>query len=301
MVPIYTTGKQALLEEAENPSTNSFFVTNSNGKLYQSSKLLDTTIFSILKKIPKTKTVFIFTDDCHSGTLSNLPFVNVAKFILDASGNTKFNHIYQNTSGKLSNSDITNLFTNANAVDGNGNRTTFNIDQALYPSKLGKLLPNNTYANTVSLANIIQFSGTRDNRTAGEDYIPLSSSGFDISGNPSVYKDANNNYLRHGFFTTALDATFLYLADLNTQNSLNTFTVEQFYTLIVGFMNNKEQISVCSTSQKSGPLGVTPNTGGVLSTTPFYNWFNNLGNAPGLKVENPVLNPNVLLRLLRKI
>ena len=209
--------------------------------------------------------------------------------MLDSSGNTNFDYIYQDSSGNLRPSDVTYILDTAYAFDANQKRANFKIEQALYPSKL---------SNVTSLTNIINFSATRYNALAGEGYIPLSSTPPNNIGNPSVYKDANNNYLRHGYFTAALDAAFLHLARLNTENTINTFTVEQFYILITGFINDKEQIPVCTTSQISGPWGVNGNTIGVLSSTPFSAWFNNIGNAASLNVENPNLRQNVLLRLL---
>ena len=241
----------------DNPKHKStYYFCNDYGEMNDRSPLYDWEMYKILQKVTSSQNMYLFTDCCHSGTIFNLPFVNLGNFMYryDSSGNIvtqsaqetdDFGHGVYDSSGNpiivqnnLYNilNDISNNKLNLplTTTDINTLMTDATTEVPYYDKASGttKTTPKLSFKSaefpslTNMKGNIIHFSGTRDNKFSFESVI------YDSSGNEI---DVG------GAFTTH----FKKLWDLG----LETFTVQKAYTCLIGLMNNPEQIPVCSTSK----------------------------------------------------
>jgi len=204
----------------ENPEfKNGFYNTNGYGVYdYANNEfLLDNEIYNFINKLKKDQTCYIFTDICHSGTTIDLPYINVGDYsngLTDDEGNpildSNENPKYWpgNPNAILTATDISNILTTY-ATD-----ASFNIKFEVDTGKTRK----------PPAAKIIHFAGTRTETLSYEGYVI----------------DLSDNEVSHGFGTWAHDRLLRYGAD--------KLTLRQYYTCLVGLVNDTIQIPMCSTS-----------------------------------------------------
>lgn len=234
----------------------SYYFCNDYGAMSTASPLNDFEMFTLMKRVTAKQKMYIFTDCCHSGTLFNLPYVNVAEFMVkyDASGNIEtematekddFGHTVYDGDGNpllkkvakfnsvidLSNNvakkpitmeDFNTLIADANTKISYFDNTTGKTREQAKINILSAEYPSNKKLK----GNIIHISGTRDGTFSYE----------------SVIYDADFNIIdRAGAFTWS----FRLLWNLGLQN----FNLRDTYTALVGLINNPIQIPVCCTSK----------------------------------------------------
>jgi len=246
------------VQDLENPKHKStFYYCNAFGEMTDKSPLYDWEMYTALQKVASSQKMYLFTDCCHSGTIFNLPFVNLGNFVYqyDSSGNIITENVqgqddYGNLKVDISGNPImvqNNLYNLLNDISNNVLNLPLNSDDIdslmtdattviTYYDKVNNVDISNTKINFLSAkfpsltnmkGNIIHFSGTRDNKFSFEAGI------FDSSGNE----------VNHGAFTWR----FKSLWDLGLEN----FTLQKTYTCLIGLLNNSNQIPVCSTSKFS--------------------------------------------------
>jgi hypothetical protein len=145
----------------ENPEKkDGHYWSNKFGQIDATCYVLDDDIYSRLCKLKKNQTCYVFTDICHSGTIIDLPYINVGNYdTLDASGNERdwtdvSNYI-------ITASDISRYLTT------DASNLEFEIKYEVQPKKDRK----------PPAAKIIHWSGTRSEKLSYE------SEKADLSGN----------------------------------------------------------------------------------------------------------------------
>jgi len=263
----------------DNPNQRaSYYFTNDYGAMTTASPLNDYELYTLMKMVKKTQKMYIFTDCCHSGTLFNLPYVNVAEYMYkyDSSGNVvtqlanekdTFGHnvldennmpikkkvpIYS-TVIDLSNNvaklpitmeDYNALITDANTMVSYYDAVTGTTKQQPKINIVSGIYPSNKKLK----GDIVHISGTRDSTFSYE----------------SIIYDASFNIVdKAGSFTWSIRL----LWNLGLQN----FNLRDTYTAIVGLINNPIQIPVCNTSKlnRINDPALLTDLGPNASSTPY--------------------------------
>ena len=240
--------------DLDNPKHRStYYFANDFGGLTPDSPVYDNEMYDVLQYVSSSQKMYIFTDCCHSGTIFNLPYVNLTNYMYqyDSSGNAitelatekdDFGHDVHDAAGnpiKIQNK----LYNKLNDIPhnvANVSITTEDIETLMTDANTVITVPNHPNLNNTKIynlsakypslanmkGNIIHFSGTRDNKFSFESVI------YDASGNVID---------RDGAFTWHLRRLW--------QLGLQTFTLKKLHICLTGLMNNPEQIPLCSTSK----------------------------------------------------
>jgi hypothetical protein len=237
----------------------SYYFCNDYGAMSTASPLNDYEMYTLMKMVTKKQKMYIFTDCCHSGTLFNLPYVNVAEFMFkyDAEGNVitetayekdTFGHnvydannnpiekkvpVYSKVidlSNNVAKLPITMEDYNTLIADANTSVSYYdNITKTTKEQKKINIVSAEYPSNKKLKGDIIHISGTRDGTFSYE----------------SVIYDASFNVVdKAGAFTWSMRL----LWNLGLQN----FNLRDTYTAVVGLINNPIQIPVCCTSKFDG-------------------------------------------------
>ena len=300
-----------------NPEHKStLIISNNYGKM---GNIYDFELYSTLKNVSAYQKMYIFTDCCQSGTILNLPFVNLHNFLYkyDSSGNIKTG-LYVDSSGNVTSDneldeenegivsiiyDMLWLTFQGTGMDSSGstinlynkdisdiadinNLTPSDISGILYKSNevvqyydisSGSDTSNNRMyllqAEFPSLVSdlpgkIIHISGTRDNKLSYESENSV--------GEPI-----------HGAFTLNLGRLFDF--------GLDNLSIKQFYTCIVGLINNPKQIPVCSVSNFS-----LFNDSLLTDFTPQPRMIRKIGKTKKIKLNRPTLKENIMTNFMFK-
>lgn len=168
-VPIVPESQNVIAIENQKKQDNIYY-TNLYDLGVDSNFIIDDYIYTRLQKLKKDQTCYLFTDICHSGTATDVPFVSLADF--------------KNSWPTISNvnltpTDISNILTTYST------NAQFTMQYEM----------NKVFANRPPVAKIIHFGSTRSDTFSYEGNVT------DESGNSikhGYYTWANNRLLKYG-------------------------------------------------------------------------------------------------------
>lgn len=238
----------------------SYYFCNDYGAMTTASPIHDYEMFTLMKQVTSKQKMYIFTDCCHSGTLFNLPYVNVAEFMFqyDSSGNIMTQTAYEkDTFGYTvydgNNNPIEKLVPMySKVIDLSNNVAKLPItmeDFNVLINDATTMVPYfDIYSNKIKeqqKINILSGEYPSNKKKLKGDIIHISGTRDSTFSYESVIYDASFNIVdRAGAFTWSMRL----LWNLGLQH----FNLRDTYTAIVGLVNNPLQIPVCSTSKLNG-------------------------------------------------
>jgi hypothetical protein len=185
--------------DLENPEKkDGHYFSNKFGVIDATCYVLDEEIYSRLTKLKKDQTCYVFTDTCHSGTIVDLPYINVGNYeTLDVSGNERewtdvSNYV-------ITASDISNFLTT------DASNLKFEIKYEVIPKK----------ARRPPVAKIIHWAGTRSEKLSYESE-KIDSSGNVVSHGHSTW--AHSRILNYGAHKLTLRQYYTTLIGLISDN-----------------------------------------------------------------------------------